>query len=141
LELRIADTFTEATTLAQQFALMPTSNDIFAAFLKCETKAYLYAAGQTGERSEFINWHEHLKDEFRQNSRERLGLDIPAEESFVGTPSLLTLKERRYRVIMDYEATAGGIRSLVHALVQIPEGPRKTSLPIVQSASLLMKRS
>ena len=83
---------------------MLISNDIFAAFLKCETKAHLYSSGHIGAHSEFTDWREHLQKEFSKRSRERLSVNVPAEKWLVGTPPLLTLKERRYRVIIDYEA-------------------------------------
>ena len=83
---------------------MLISNDIFAAFLKCETKAHLYSSGHIGAHSEFTDWREHLQKELSKRSRERLSMNVPAEKWLVGTPPLLTLKERRYRVIIDYEA-------------------------------------
>jgi predicted RecB family nuclease len=107
---------------------MLISNDIFAAFLKCETKAHLYSSGHIGAHSEFTDWREHLQKEFSKRSRERLSVNVPAEKWLVGTPPLLTLKERRYRVIIDYEAAAGNIRSHIHALIQIA-GRSKTNYP------------
>ena len=57
-----------------------------------------------------------------------MSVNVPAEKWLVGTPPLLALKERRYRVIMDYEAGAGNIRSHIHALVQIA-ARSKTNYP------------
>ena len=107
---------------------MLISNDIFAAFLKCETQAHLYSTSHIGAHSEFTDWREHLQKEFSKRSRERLSVNVPAEKWMVGTPPLLTLKERRYRVIIDYEAAAGNIRSHIHALIQIA-GRSKTNYP------------
>ena len=43
---------------------MLISNDIFAAFLKCETKVHLYSTSHIGAHSEFTDWREHLQKEF-----------------------------------------------------------------------------
>src|SRR5262249_5046057 len=106
------------------------TDKIFEAFLNCETKAFLYLAGETGEQTEITVWRGELKEEFNRRSRQRLLLNIAEQQSTVGTPSLTSLKEGRYEVIFDYEPTGESIHSHVHALLKT-HSPRKAKFPYI----------
>jgi hypothetical protein len=107
---------------------MLITDKIFEAFLNCETKAFLYLNGETGEESEITVWRRHLNEEFKRQCRQRLLLNVAAEQWMVGTPPLTRLKQGRYQAIFDYELTGESIRSRVHALVKT-HAPRKAKIP------------
>ena len=95
---------------------MPITEEIFAAFLKCETKAYLQYSGTLGAQSEFSKWRQHQREEYRESCRKLLcsALHTPA---FAGTPDLQTLKDRRYDLILDYVVAHSEIHACLDALV------------------------
>jgi len=67
---------------------MLITDRIFEAFLHCETKAFLYLKGETGEGSEITEWRRLQKEEFNEKSRERLRSNLEADQWTIGTPSL-----------------------------------------------------
>lgn len=69
--------------------LMPISEETVAAFLKCETKAYLKYKGILGTQSEFSQFEQHQLEEYKSSCRELLCSALHTA-SFVGTPDLKT---------------------------------------------------
>ena len=47
---------------------MPITREVFRAFLKCRTKAYLYSTGAGGSRSEFADWEQRAQEEFGEKA-------------------------------------------------------------------------
>ena len=45
---------------------MLITDDIFQAFLQCETKAHLKLAGAAGDQREFPEWERHLVEDYKQ---------------------------------------------------------------------------
>jgi hypothetical protein len=95
---------------------MPITEEIVAAFLKCETKAHLQYSGILGAQSEFSQRAQNQREEYRESCRELLcsALHTP---SFVGTPDLQSLKDRRYHLVLDYVVAQSEIDVRLDALV------------------------
>jgi hypothetical protein len=79
---------------------MKTSNSvtaitdaIFAAFLRCETKAYLLHEGATGTLSELDSWQLSLARKYKKSAFERLRSTVKENEFYVGTPPLGILEQ------------------------------------------------
>lgn len=95
---------------------MPITEEIVAAFLKCETKAYLQYSGTLGAQSEFRQRLRNRREEYRESCGKLLCSDLQAP-SFVGTPDLQSLKDRRYHVVLDYVVAESEISVRLDALV------------------------
>jgi predicted RecB family nuclease len=95
---------------------MSITERIFEAFLKCETKSYLYSKYALGVHSKLTDWQRHQREEFKQAGWERLRSTLRADEWYVGTPLPQALEDCRYRLIMDYTVAVPEIHSRLHAL-------------------------
>ncbi len=95
---------------------MPITEEIVAAILKCETKAYLQYSGTLGAQSELSQRAQDQREEYRESCRKLLcsALHTP---SFVGTPDLQSLKDRRYHLVLDYVVAESEINVRLDALV------------------------
>jgi len=51
---------------------MLVTEKVFEAFLRCETKSYLYSKGALGTNTEFSDWQRHVREQFKQAGWERL---------------------------------------------------------------------
>jgi len=99
---------------------MPITEEILEAFLRCETKSYLYSQGAVGTKTEFSEWKRHVRETFKQTGWERLRSTVRRGEWYMGTPPLRVLQDRRYRLIIDYAAALPEIDFRLHALERIP---------------------
>jgi predicted RecB family nuclease len=95
---------------------MSVTEEIFAAFLKCETKAYLQHSGTLGGQSEFSEWRQHQREEYRESCRKLLCSALHTS-LFVGTPDIQSLKDRRYHLVLDYVITDNETNVRLDALV------------------------
>ena len=76
------------------------SGPIFAAFLECETKAYLLQQGIPGATSETEALRRSLDAEFKRSASDRLRARVPEHEVLVGTATPETLRAGRYSLII-----------------------------------------
>jgi predicted RecB family nuclease len=94
---------------------MPITEEIVAAFLKCETKAYLKQRGVLGVQTEVSQLRQHQRNEYRESCRALLCSAASTASS--GTPDLQSLKNRHHDLILDYEVAQGEIQARLDALV------------------------
>ena len=95
---------------------MVITAELFAAFLQCKTKAYLYSKGTIGVRSRLVEWPKYLNDQFQRTGEKRLRSSFQEKECYVGTLSPEILKQRRYRLILDYTVQLPDIHVKLHGL-------------------------
>ncbi|WP_336490660.1 TM0106 family RecB-like putative nuclease [Methylobacterium nigriterrae] len=77
------------------------SGPIFAAFLECETKAYLLQQGAVGLTSDTEALRQSLDAEIKLRALERLRAGVPPREVFVGTLPPETLRAGIYSLVID----------------------------------------
>lgn len=92
------------------------TEELFEAFLKCATKSYLYFGRAVGVHSEFGDWQQHRRQEFKQRGWEQLRSSLRGDEWYAGTPSPQALEDRRYRLIIDYAVDLPELHCRIHAL-------------------------
>ncbi len=97
-------------------AIMPVTQKIFEAFLKCPTKSHLYSEGAAGLQCEFGERQQHLQEELLQACWRQFASTVPEHEFYVGTPPLRALEDRRYRVIINYTVDLPIIHARLDAL-------------------------
>jgi hypothetical protein len=94
----------------------PISGETFEAFLQCETKSNLHFRGTIGVDLEFTNWERSRRDKYKESGLCWLRSDLQEHELYVGTPPFQALKQKRWRVILDYFAESVDISARVDAL-------------------------
>jgi hypothetical protein len=72
---------------------MSIAQEIFEAFLKCPTKAYLYSARTVGVQSESCEWQWRQQEEFKQTGWKKLRSALRTGEWYEGTLPLQALEK------------------------------------------------
>jgi predicted RecB family nuclease len=109
---------------------MLITEDVFQAFLNCETKAHLKSMGATSAHPEIIDWHQRLTENYKRVCYAKLRSGLREDECFVGTLSPQDLKSSKHRLIIDCVVQEQGLQSRIHALEQLsfPEKVRQNPL-------------
>jgi len=110
---------------------MLVTEKVFEAFLRCETKSYLYSKGALGTNTEFSDWQRHVREQFKQAGWERLRSTVRDDEWCVGTPPRQALQNCRYRVIIDYTVALPELHSRLHALERSSSSRSKFENPYI----------
>ncbi len=110
---------------------MSITEEAFEAFLKCPTKSHLCSTRAAGVHSEFTEWQERQRIEFKRTGWERFRCNVRRDELFVGTPPLQALEDRRYRLIIDYAVDLPEIRSRLDALERTPSPTGTVHFPYI----------
>lgn len=101
------------------------TEEIFEAFLKCETKSYLQASGAVGPECEFTDWQRHLLEDFKRKCCIQLRSNLREDECFSGTFSPEGLENSKYHLVIDCVVQVQEIQSHIHALERVTS-PTKT---------------
>jgi predicted RecB family nuclease len=100
---------------------MLITDDLFYAFLRCETKAYMLSRAATKDGRAphpIVGWQEQLAEHFRRECRDLLtGID-PAG-CFIGNPSRHDLAVGQHHYIVDPILTFEDMRSHIDALERV----------------------
>lgn len=104
---------------------MLITNDIFQAFLQCETKSYLKFSGAVVVERELVGWQRHLVEDYKRKCFTGLRSHYREDECFVGTSSPQDLENSKYRLVFDCLVQAQEVQSQIHALERLPS-PAKT---------------
>jgi predicted RecB family nuclease len=106
---------------------MLITDEILAAYLKCETKAYLKVLSTVATDSEFADWQSELLSRFKQYGIAQLQHNLKQDEYFAGAPTFEVIRSGRFSLLTDCSLTAQNLRSTIHALERIvlKDSPRK----------------
>ena len=120
---------------------MTTTDVIFAAFLQCETKAYLLGEGVTGTRSEVGGLQQHLYNRYKQAAAEWLKLKIQKDESYVERPSSRVRKQRSDVIAFEPLIESSELRAQPDAVYRTPselsdQGVMRTPVRFVRTEKL-----
>jgi predicted RecB family nuclease len=114
-----------STHAEAEITLMLISEDIFQAFLRCETKSYLKFLGSTGDQREFTDWERNLGEDYKQQCCIQLRSNFREDECCVGTLLPQALENNIYRLVIDCAVHAQESQSHIHAIEQLTS-PGKT---------------
>ena len=95
---------------------MLITDDIFQAFLQCETKAHLKLAGAVGDQQEFPEWERNLVEDYKRQCYRQLRADFGEAECLVGVAFPHDLDNSRCRLVMDCRVQAQELQSHIHAV-------------------------
>src|SRR4051812_42290595 len=98
----------------------PITDTVFAASLRCETKAFLLLDGTVPTDPEIQNWQQRIANSYKISALKRHCTSVPKNETCVGMPSLREFRERHYRLVLDPEISSPEVQIQAHALERIP---------------------
>jgi hypothetical protein len=109
---------------------MPVTDEIFKAFLECETKAFLKFSRLSGTPSDFRDWQCYIAEGFKQKCSLHLRSGLGDGEFFVGT---LPEKEaeHKYRLVLDSPIQTHEMQSNLHALERLDSSGKTRHSPYV----------
>jgi hypothetical protein len=106
----------------RESSTMLITDDLFYAFLKCKTKAYLRSSGATEDgppSNPISDWQRHLSEDFKRECKDLLTAINPAG-CFIGTPSRQDLAKGQHPYIVDPILTFEDMASHIDALERVP---------------------
>ncbi|HEV2864647.1 MAG TPA: IS66 family transposase [Pyrinomonadaceae bacterium] len=98
---------------------MVITEEIFGAFLKCETKSFLKLSGGVVYSNEFSEWQQHDAEAFREKCRYKLRSDFSDRERASASLLLASHKNGEARLLIDHVARSAGLQSNIHALERL----------------------
>src|SRR4029453_18928181 len=98
---------------------MLITDDIFQAFLQCETKAHLKLAGAVGDQQELPEWERHLVEDYKRQCYRQWRADFGEAASLVGVAFTHDLDNSRCRLVMDCTVRAQEMHAHLHAVERV----------------------
>ena len=95
------------------------TDEIFQAFLDCETKSFLQGSGAIGDRREFSNWKRSLAIEHMRKCCIGLRSLFREDEWLSGVPLTQILDDAKCRLAIDCFAQSSDVQSHIHALERL----------------------
>lgn len=74
---------------------MPVTDEIFEAFLNCETKAYLKLSGTAQIQNDVVDWQRHILEDYKQKCLTHLRSNFTADKCFVGASNPQALEDSK----------------------------------------------
>jgi len=103
---------------------MLITNDVFLAFLRCETKAHLLYKSEVGSQNTSIEWQERSLEAYKQQCSTLLRTTYTNEASFIGSLPLHELEKYTYQFVFDCFLEAQNLQTSVHALERLPDSTK-----------------
>jgi predicted RecB family nuclease len=99
------------------------------AYLRCPTKCFLRARGDTGAGNAYAEWLATQNEFYRHEAIERLKQVAGPGGCVIGMPALENLKTAKWRFAVDFVARAQNLESAIHVVERVPsEGRGKAAL-------------
>jgi len=99
---------------------MNITSDIFGAYLKCPTKCFLRAHGESGSGNEYADWVRTESEAYRVEGLRRMTAEIPPGDCVTGVDGTENLKTVKWRFSVDFSMRAQNTESRLHAVERIP---------------------
>jgi len=103
---------------------MIITDEIFCAFLKCETKSYLKSLCTVDPVREFSAWQQDRIEDYRLKCAIQLRFGLQEDECILEISSLQNLENTNYRFVIDCKVQAEGTQSHIHALERLTSTSR-----------------
>lgn len=103
---------------------MLITDEIFRAFLNCESKSYFRFLGEVGSQYEPIVWEKRRIDDFKQKCLVKLCSNFKGNECLLSVPFSQILKLSKYRLVGDCVLQTQSLLSHLNAL-EHPNNPVK----------------
>lgn len=98
---------------------MLITDDIFHAFLQCETKSHLKLAGAVGDHRAFPDWERNLIEDYKRQCHRQLRADCGEAECLVGGAFPHDLDTSLCCFVLDCRVRAQEMQSYLHAVERV----------------------
>src|SRR5712691_7786365 len=98
---------------------MLITDDIFHAFLQCETKSHLKLSGAAGDQQAFPDWERNLAEDYKRQCHRQLCAAFREVECLVGGAFPQDLDNSGCRLVMDCTVRAQEMQSHLHAVERV----------------------
>lgn len=95
---------------------MVITQEIFEAFLQCPTKSYLPSHVDTVAEDALGQARQRWEELFRHAVSSRLRAAVSENQVYVGTPPAEAIKQRQYRMILDWTLLTSDVRAHLHGV-------------------------
>jgi hypothetical protein len=119
---------------------MLITDEIFQAYLKCQTKCYLKFSDAVDGKNEFHDWQQRLYEEYKRICWALLRSSCREDECFLGTPPLQQLANKKYQLVINCLVQADEIQSQIHALERVPQCAKRKCNPYAPIRFALSER-
>ncbi len=112
---------------------MKITPDVFAAYLKCQTKCWLRSHGEVGSGNTYAEWVLTRSDTYRGEATKLLMKGMPEAELVVASPAAEGLKAAQWRLAFDLLIQCGDMETRLHAVQRVPceaQGQPNQLIPI-----------
>jgi hypothetical protein len=103
------------------------TEEVYQAFLRCETKSYLKLTGAVGPQREFSDWQRRRVEEFEEKCRVQLRSRFREDECVSGASLAQVLENSKCRFAIDGAVQAQEVQSRIPALERIASPGKKDS--------------
>src|ERR1044072_5154145 len=110
---------------------MLITDDIFQAFLKCETKAYLKSANSEAAHPEIADWRQRVVERYKRICCTRLCAAFSEDECLADPSTLQDFKNNKYHLLIDCVVHTQGLLTHIPALERLPTTERTRRSPLV----------
>src|SRR5215210_3696157 len=107
------------------------TEEIFQAFLKCETKAYVKYPSAVGVQREGSDWQRRLIEDFRQKCAINLRSQFSEDEYLVGTSLPQITDNGKHRLVIDCLVQSRETQSSIHALERLTSHGKRKHNPYI----------
>jgi predicted RecB family nuclease len=108
---------------------MLITDDIFQAFLQCETKAHLKLTGAVGDQRAFSEWERHLVEDYKQQCYRQWRADCGEAACLVGVALPQDLDNSRCRLAMDCTVRTQEMQAYLHAVERVASPSKPNDSP------------
>src|SRR5262245_7386524 len=98
---------------------MLITDEIFQAFLKCETKSHLKLSDAVGDQRAFPDWERNLVEDYKRQCHRQLRAAFREAECLVGGAFPQDLDNSGCRLVMDCTVRAQAMQSHLHAVERV----------------------
>jgi hypothetical protein len=103
---------------------MIISSELFEAYLKCPTKCYLKARGETGSGNDYDEWLKNQNETFCNDGIKRLTTEAASDWFFADVAESKKLKAAKWRLAINLKAETQNLKSTIHAVERVPSEGR-----------------
>ena len=108
---------------------MLITDDIFQAFLQCETKAHLKLTGAVGDQRAFSEWERHLVEDYKQQCYRQWRADFGEAACLVGVALPQDLDNSQCRLAMDCTVRTQEMQAHLHAVERVASPSKPNDSP------------
>jgi len=110
---------------------MQITDEIFQAFLKCETKAYLKGSNSDVVHPEIADWRQRVVESYKSICCARLRSAFSEDECLDGPSTPHDFNNNRYRLLINCVVQTQGLLTRIPVLERLPTPERTKRSPLV----------